>query len=86
MFSWSRHVSDRATAASFTNWRFRDPEPTVTDPDFHETGDDESGVDGGRTPRDGGRSAELDGAMAGIAASAYSRMPLAGMALAGAGC
>ncbi|MGW4242509.1 hypothetical protein [Nocardia sp. NPDC004722] len=60
----------------------------MTDPDFRETGDDNdaSGTDGGRTPRDGGGLAELDGAMAGISVPAYARMPLAGMALAGAGC
>ncbi|MVU78726.1 hypothetical protein GPX89_15920 [Nocardia sp. ET3-3] len=41
MWSWSNHQSDRATAASFTNWRIREPEPTVTDPEFDETSDDD---------------------------------------------
>lgn len=88
MWSWSRHQSDRATAASFTNWRVRDPEPTVFDPEFSETSDktDGSGTDAGRTPRDGGRcELDRDDAMAEIAASEYARMTVTGLALAGAG-
>ncbi|MFE4457759.1 hypothetical protein ACFROC_10430 [Nocardia tengchongensis] len=37
MWNWSKHQADRAVAASFTAWRHRDPEPTVTDPEFDET-------------------------------------------------
>ncbi|WP_040805073.1 hypothetical protein [Nocardia concava] len=86
MWSWSRHQSDRATAASFTNWRVRDPEPTVFDPEFSETSDkDGSGTDAGRTPRDGGlRILDHDDAMAEIAASEYARMQFAELTLAGA--
>ncbi|WP_458685949.1 hypothetical protein [Nocardia tengchongensis] len=37
MWNWSKHQADRAVAASFTAGRYRDPEPTVTDPEFDET-------------------------------------------------
>ncbi|MTE11756.1 hypothetical protein [Nocardia aurantiaca] len=52
MWSWSRHHADRAAAASFTAWRIRDPEPTVIDPEFSETSQD-NGATGG--PRNGER-------------------------------
>lgn len=34
MWGWSKHQTERATAASWTSWRTREPRPTVTDPDF----------------------------------------------------
>ncbi|MFE3105796.1 hypothetical protein [Nocardia tengchongensis] len=43
MWNWSKHQADRAVAASFTAWRHRDPEPTVTDPEFDEEGGDQAG-------------------------------------------
>ncbi|MEC3913075.1 hypothetical protein [Nocardia sp. CDC160] len=35
-------MAKRATAASFTHWRIQDPEPTVTEPEFTETSDDDA--------------------------------------------
>ncbi|MEC3954798.1 hypothetical protein VMT65_17295 [Nocardia sp. CDC153] len=76
MWSWSEHVAERATAASFLHWRIQDPEPTVTEPEYSETSDGPgaSGTDGGLTPRDGDAIAD---------AYDYARMPDAGLALAG---
>lgn len=47
MWEWSRHQADRAAAGSFTAWRIRDPEPTVTDPEFDETEDECGEADDG---------------------------------------
>ncbi|WP_162958327.1 hypothetical protein [Nocardia yunnanensis] len=49
MWSWSEHVAKRAAASSPVDWRTREPEPTVTDPEYTETTDDD-GMNGPNRP------------------------------------
>ncbi|MFI1915274.1 hypothetical protein [Nocardia sp. NPDC020380] len=80
MWNWSRHQSERASAASFTQWRVREPRPTVTDLEPFGPGPGEQGPEPGAGERDFGR---VEAAVAG--ATAAVGIAGAGAALAQAG-